>query len=210
MKIRALSLCMLLSCTAASVAEEVYGFRADNAASQLARETEYASILESDRMRNYMETMTVRPHHLGSPQAKKNAETIAAWFRDWGYDVEIEIFHVLFPTPKVRELTQLRPLPYTASLTEQIVGSGAVADALRAEALPPYNAYAADGEVTGELVYVNQGLKRDYEELERRVGLVTSPIMSEDDRETTLPQPRQREFSAPKVNHRFPLSSVQR
>ncbi len=34
--------------------------------------------------------------------------------------------------------------------------------------LPPFNAYSADGDVTGELVYVNQGIPRDYEELAKR------------------------------------------
>ncbi|MDT5293272.1 MAG: N-acetylated-alpha-linked acidic dipeptidase, partial [Acidobacteriota bacterium] len=34
--------------------------------------------------------------------------------------------------------------------------------------LPTYNAYSTDGDVTGPLVYVNYGVPRDYEELERR------------------------------------------
>ena len=46
-------------------------------------------------------------------------------------------------------LRQLRPLPFEASLTEVIVGADSAAEALRAEALPPFNAYSADGEVTG-------------------------------------------------------------
>ncbi|MEJ2370638.1 MAG: transferrin receptor-like dimerization domain-containing protein [Gemmatimonadales bacterium] len=33
--------------------------------------------------------------------------------------------------------------------------------------LPTYNAYSADGDVTGELVYVNYGIPDDYDELER-------------------------------------------
>jgi N-acetylated-alpha-linked acidic dipeptidase len=36
------------------------------------------------------------------------------------------------------------------------------------EQLPTYNAYSVDGDVTAELVYVNQGIPRDYEELARR------------------------------------------
>ena len=33
--------------------------------------------------------------------------------------------------------------------------------------LPPYNVYGADGDVTAELIYVNQGMPEDYKELER-------------------------------------------
>ncbi|HEV7893293.1 MAG TPA: M28 family metallopeptidase, partial [Pyrinomonadaceae bacterium] len=36
------------------------------------------------------------------------------------------------------------------------------------EQLPVYNAYSTDGDVTAPLVYVNYGVPRDYEELERR------------------------------------------
>ena len=36
------------------------------------------------------------------------------------------------------------------------------------EALPPYNAYSIDGDVTGDLVFVNYGVPADYEELARR------------------------------------------
>ena len=39
---------------------------------------------------------------------------------------------------------------------------------LTAEALPTFNVYSIDGDVTGELVYVNYGVPADYEELERR------------------------------------------
>ncbi len=34
-------------------------------------------------------------------------------------------------------------------------------------ALPPYNIYGADDDVTGELVYVNYGMPDDYNELAR-------------------------------------------
>jgi N-acetylated-alpha-linked acidic dipeptidase len=34
-------------------------------------------------------------------------------------------------------------------------------------ALPPYNAFGADGDVTAELVYVNYGMPDDYQELAR-------------------------------------------
>jgi N-acetylated-alpha-linked acidic dipeptidase len=37
----------------------------------------------------------------------------------------------------------------------------------RSEQLPTYNAYSADGDVTGPLVYVNRGVPADYERLER-------------------------------------------
>ena len=36
------------------------------------------------------------------------------------------------------------------------------ADSLDQDQTPTYNAYSADGEVTGEVVYVNYGMPADY------------------------------------------------
>ncbi len=159
---------VVASAATAEDAKSVFGFTPARAAEQLEREVAYEKALSASGPREWMQQMTVRPHHLGSPQSKANAEYMADLFRSWGYETEIETFYVLFPTPKTRELKQLRPLPFDASLQEVIVMQDSAAEALRAEALPPFNAYSADGEVTGPLVYVNQGVPKDYEELERR------------------------------------------
>ncbi|MBI4663199.1 MAG: M28 family peptidase [Verrucomicrobia bacterium] len=144
-----------------------FGFRPEDGTKQLQREAAYESLLDAKNLELWMRQMTTRPHHAGSPKAKENAEFIAGLFRSWGYETELEIYHVLIPRPKTRELQLLRPYPVTLPLTEQIIGSDAVAEALRAEALPPYNAYSGDGEVVGPLVYANRGLSDDYEVLER-------------------------------------------
>jgi N-acetylated-alpha-linked acidic dipeptidase len=143
------------------------GFRSEEGTRQLQREAAFDSYLDAKNLEQWMRKMTTRPHHAGSPKAKENADFIAGLFRSWGYQTEIETFHVLFPTPKTRELQLLRPYPITLPLTEQIIGNDAVADALRKEALPPFNIYSGEGEVTGPLVYVNRGLPEDYEVLER-------------------------------------------
>ena len=135
---------------------------------QLQLEKRYEALLKAKNLTTWMKQFTLRPHNVGSPKAKENAEFMAALFKKWGYETEIEVFHVLFPTPKTRELSLLRPYPFRASLKEQIIKTDSVADALEKEALPPYNAYSGEGEVVGPLVYVNQGIPRDYEELERR------------------------------------------
>ncbi|KAL6968765.1 glutamate carboxypeptidase II [Sarracenia purpurea var. burkii] len=41
-------------------------------------------------------------------------------------------------------------------------------DGMGEEALPPYNAFSRDGDVTGDVVYVNYGMPDDYEALARR------------------------------------------
>jgi N-acetylated-alpha-linked acidic dipeptidase len=74
---------------------------------------------------------------------------------------------VLFPTPKTRLLEMVAPTRYQAKLQEPILPEDSTSGQT-AEQLPTYNAYSIDGDVTGELVYVNWGVPQDYEELERR------------------------------------------
>jgi N-acetylated-alpha-linked acidic dipeptidase len=111
-----------------------------------------------------MQRLTAHPHHLGSPYDKENAEFIAGQLRSWGYETQIEEFEVLFPTPKTRLLEMTEPDRFTASLTEPPVKEDPTSS-LTAEQLPTYNAYSKDGDVTGQLVYVNYGTPADYDVL---------------------------------------------
>jgi len=54
-----------------------------------------------------MRRLSARPHHVGSPYDKENAEWILARFKEWGFDAKIETFNVLFPTPKNRLLEMI-------------------------------------------------------------------------------------------------------
>ncbi|MFM8469263.1 MAG: PA domain-containing protein, partial [Limisphaerales bacterium] len=158
---------LFLSVPALRAADAPLGFPAGQAERQLALEAKHDAALKAENLKTWMREMTTRPHHLGSPKAKENAEFIARLFREWGYETSIEVFDVLFPTPKTRELSLLRPFPFKASLTEKIISTDSAADALAKESLAPYNAYSGEGDVTGPLVYVNQGVPADYEVLER-------------------------------------------
>ena len=129
-------------------------------------EEQFKSIPEPSRMRDYMRHLSARPHHLGSPYDKENAEWILARFTEWGWDARIESFEVLFPTPKERVVELVEPERFTAKLQEPPV-AGDPTSAQKDEQLPTYNAFSADGDVTASLVYVNYGIPDDYDQLER-------------------------------------------
>ncbi|HYX42944.1 MAG TPA: transferrin receptor-like dimerization domain-containing protein, partial [Pyrinomonadaceae bacterium] len=112
----------------------------------------------------WLKRLSARPHHVGSPYGKENAEFLAAQFRSWGFDTQIEEFSVLFPTPKTRVLEMVAPEKFTARLSEPALPEDATSNQT-AEQLPVYNAYSIDGDVTAPLVYVNYGVPRDYETL---------------------------------------------
>jgi len=122
--------------------------------------------VQADNIRENMRRLTARPHHVGSAYDKDNAEWMLARFKEWGWDARIETFEVLFPTPKERVLELLAPKPFKAKLQEPVLAVDPTSNQT-AEQLPTYNAYSADGDVTGPLVYVNYGNREDYEQLDR-------------------------------------------
>lgn len=150
--------------TAQTATPPIYGFA--DPAKQHALEKQFDAKLSRDNLRNWMKRMTARPHHLGSPYGKENAEFMAALFKSWGYETAIEQFDVLFPTPKTRVVEMIAPQRYTAKLAEPALPEDATSNQTD-EILPPYNAYSVDGDVTGDLVYVNYGVPKDYEVLEQ-------------------------------------------
>src|ERR1700755_2497919 len=63
-------------------------------------ETKFRAIPDPTNVREDMRRLSARPHHVGSPYDKDNAEWILARFKEYGLDAHIETFNVLFPTPK--------------------------------------------------------------------------------------------------------------
>lgn len=129
-------------------------------------EKKFREIPSPENQRAYMEQLAARPHHVGSPYDSINAEWILAKYKSWGLKAHIETFDVLFPTPKERVVELVAPTKFTATLQEPPV-PGDPTSAQQSEQLPTYNAYAADGDVTAPLVYVNYGIPSDYETLDR-------------------------------------------
>lgn len=129
-------------------------------------DAQFRELPEPARIRAAVERLSARPHHLGSPYDKDNAEWLAARFREYGWQVRLETFDVLFPTPRERVLELVEPTHVTAALDEPAVPQDPTSSQ-QAEQLPAYNAYSPDGDVTGPLVYVNYGRPEDYEVLER-------------------------------------------
>jgi N-acetylated-alpha-linked acidic dipeptidase len=129
-------------------------------------EEAFRSQLSPANIREYMRRLSARPHHVGSPYDKDNAEWLLARFKEWGWDAAIERFDVLFPTPKERSLEMTAPSRFVAKLEEPTLAEDPTSGQ-KSEQLPTYNAYSTDGDVTGPLVYVNYGRPVDYEQLDR-------------------------------------------
>jgi N-acetylated-alpha-linked acidic dipeptidase len=146
--------------------QSIFGFSDESARIERGWEAKFMAIPRPENLREYMRRLSARPHHVGSPYDRDNAEWILAKFKEWGLDAQIETFDVLFPTPKERLIEMLEPVRFTAKQAEPTVAVDPTSGQ-HDEQLPIYNAYSADGDVTGPLVYVNYGIPADYEQLER-------------------------------------------
>jgi N-acetylated-alpha-linked acidic dipeptidase len=157
---------VLLLAAAPAPTGELRGFTAESARAERDWEAKFRAVPSPDSLREYMRHLSARPHHVGSPYDKANAEWILAKFQSFGLDAHIETFDVLFPTPKERVVELVAPTKFVAKLQEPPV-PGDPTSSQQAEQLPTYNAYSVDGDVTAPLVYVNYGVPADYERLER-------------------------------------------
>ncbi len=129
-------------------------------------ETTFDGYLKADNVSQLMKDMSAHPHHVGSPGGKAVAQYIFDKFKSWGYDTRMDTYYVLFPTPKSRLLEMTGPVPFKATLTEPPLKEDATSGQ-KAEQLPTYNCFSADGDVTAELVFVNYGVPDDYDRLQR-------------------------------------------
>jgi N-acetylated-alpha-linked acidic dipeptidase len=139
--------------------EPLQGFTRASSATEREWETKFRALPSADNQREYMRRLTARPHHVGSPYDKENAEWILSKFKEWGWDAKIETFLVLFPTPKERLLEMVEPTRFTAKLQEPALAVDPTSNQ-QSEQLPSYNAYSIDGDVTAPLVFVNYGLPK--------------------------------------------------
>lgn len=157
----------LFAQTQTAADKTLMGFSPASSANQKSLEARFDASLKRENLREWLKRLSARPHAVGQPYDRENAEFIAAQFRSWGFDTNIETFDVLFPTPKTRVLELLAPEKFTAKLQEPALPEDATSNQ-QSEQLPVYNAYSIDGDVTAPLVYVNYGVPADYEELEKR------------------------------------------
>ena len=117
------------------------------------------------RMAEAHAQLTARPLHAGTQANRDAAEFFGEQLLAYGFDsVAYHRYEVLLPRPIERSLTLLEPDSTVLSLDEPPFPMDESSD--QPGVLPPFNAYSADGDVTGEVVYVNYGMPEDYRVLD--------------------------------------------
>jgi N-acetylated-alpha-linked acidic dipeptidase len=122
-----------------------------------------------------LKALTAKPHVAGSAAGFATAKEVEGRFLLAGLETRLEEFHVLLPYPEDVAVEVLRPYAYRASLAE--IPTDRDYDTHTGEVLPPYLAYAADGDVQGPLVYANYGRAEDFDAVEAAGVVVRGAIV---------------------------------
>src|SRR5579875_3190284 len=99
---RRLSACVLLLSAAAyavepsNTAAPLRGYTAEHSSAEVDWETKFRAMPDQARLRENMRRLTARPHHVGSPYDKDNAEWLLAQLKGYGLDAKIEPFKRCF------------------------------------------------------------------------------------------------------------------
>lgn len=124
--------------------------------------------ISAERIAENLAELSRRPHVAGTPENRRQAERLAARYREHGLEVTTSEYEVLLSYPKEASLELVSPV--AASLAapegEHLPDRGSYAK----EDLMPWNAYAPSGDVTAPVVYANFARPEDFEFL-KSLGL---------------------------------------
>ena len=142
------------------------GYSPDALRRQRAREAEFRAIVSAERLGGYHAGLTRRPHMAGTEGARVVADSIVRWLRTAGLQVEVLEYRPLLSYPD--EIAVWLLGTDTSTLRVDEPASALDPDTRHTDLGPGFVAYAASGDVTAPVIYVNYGLPNDYAQLAAR------------------------------------------
>ncbi|RLN51058.1 hypothetical protein BBJ28_00024180, partial [Nothophytophthora sp. Chile5] len=128
-----------------------------------ASERTFIDGVQPEKLREFLHAYASVPHTCGTEQDYQTAVYTAQQFAAFGLQAEIKEYYTLLSYPVHRRLAIVAPQQNALelNLTEASVpGDACTTDP---NALPPFLAYSASGNVTASVVYANYGTQEDFE-----------------------------------------------
>ena len=137
------------------------------AAQSPAADVTFRGLIDAKNIGEYMQRLSARPHHVGSPYDKDNAEWILAQFKEWGWDAQHRALR--------RAVPDAEGARRRAGRADDVHGDARGAGrrrsirrrARRPSSCRPTTPIRSTATSPAPLVYVNYGRPEDYEELDR-------------------------------------------
>ncbi|HMA24706.1 MAG TPA: M20/M25/M40 family metallo-hydrolase [Gemmatimonadaceae bacterium] len=102
-------------------------------------------------------------HVAGTPAQARTRDYVIDQMKRWGLDTEVRAYDVWMPHPTSVRVARVSPQPRELSLVEPVVAEDPTS---KLSQYPTVNGYSGQGDVTGDVVYVNYGLIEDYAQLD--------------------------------------------
>src|SRR5205823_4157037 len=147
----------------AAAQQALAGYSAPSAARE--RQTEADAIRRPDpaRAAAHSRALSLEVHVAGTAAQARTRDYVIAQMKAWGLETEVRTYDIWMPHATEVRVWRVAPDTARLNLSEPVVQNDPAA------ALPQYptvNGYSGQGDVTGEVVYVNYGLIEDYVQLD--------------------------------------------
>ncbi|MDB4898353.1 MAG: peptidase [Gemmatimonadetes bacterium] len=144
-------------------AASVPGYTAAGATAERTLEAQAIARPDAARARAHSRALSAETHVAGTPAQARTRDYVIAQMRAIGLETEVRQYDVFMPHPTSVNLWRVSPRPRALTLPEPPVAGDPTSS------LPQYptvNGYSGQGDVTGDIVYVNYGLIEDYAQLD--------------------------------------------
>ena len=139
------------------------GYSPASAARERAVEADAIRRPDPSRAAAHSRVLSQETHVAGTAAQARTRDYVIAQMKAWGLETEIRSYDIWMPHATEVRLWRVAPDTLQLNLVEPPVPNDP------ASALPQYptvNGYSGQGDVTGEVVYVNYGLIEDYAQLD--------------------------------------------
>lgn len=139
------------------------GFAASRVERELVTESRLQAAISADSMARWARSLSARPHVAGTAAQAATRDSVLAWLRAGGLEARADSYRVYLPELLGVTVERLAPDPLRLQTLEEPVPSDSVT---LLPLVPAFNAYAANGDVSGPVVYAGYGLPEDYRRLD--------------------------------------------
>lgn len=146
-------------------AQTLSGFTKDSGPKQLELEKQFKSTVDFSRFKTHLTAITSVPHPAGSKANEEVMEYMVKSMKEAGWDVATYPYDLYMSKEPGESLVELvTPIRQPLNQQENILKEDPYSS--HSDLWKGWNAYSGSGDVTAEVVYVNYGVKADFEKLE--------------------------------------------
>lgn len=142
---------------------QMTGYAAAARDAQRSLEADAITRPNADSAAAFSKALSREAHVSGTPAQVKTRDYVLQHMKAWGLETESREYSVWLPHPTLVQVSRVSPSPLALDLAEPRISVDA------STFIPQYltvNGYSGQGDVTGDVVYVNYGLIEDYAHLD--------------------------------------------